>query len=157
MKTLEIWLNEYGESHQNPTNKKVHFLCVPLIYFTIIALLYSLPFSFVDFGWLEINIATIIGVLVVIYYITLSPVLAFGMFLFTLLCLLVSNAILQASGSKLNLAIISLILFILAWIIQIWGHKVEGKKPSFFKDLQFLMIGPAWVITYLFKKIGIQP
>lgn len=157
MKSLEIWLNEYGESHQNPTNKKVHFLCVPLIYFTIMALLYSLPFSFANLGWLEINIATIVAVLVVVYYIALSPVLAFGMFLFTLLCLVVSNVILLATGSKQNLALISLVLFILAWIIQIWGHKVEGKKPSFFKDLQYLMIGPAWVITFLLKKIGIQP
>jgi uncharacterized membrane protein YGL010W len=157
MKSLNVWLQEYGESHQNPTNKKVHFLCVPLIFFTIMALLYSLPISFANLGWIEINVATIIAVLVVVYYISLSPILAFGMFLFTLLCLMVSNAILLATSSKQSLAIISLVLFILAWIIQIWGHKVEGKKPSFLKDLQFLMIGPAWVITFLFKKIGIQP
>ena len=33
----------------------------------------------------------------------------------------------------------------IAWIGQFIGHKIEGAKPSFFEDLQFLLIGPAWV------------
>lgn len=156
MKSLDIWLKEYGESHQNPTNKKVHFLCVPLIFFTVISLLYSIPFSFSNLGWMEINIATIVAVAVVVYYFFLSPILAMGMMVYTFICLLASNAIILASGSKTGLVIVSIIIFVLSWIIQIWGHQVEGKKPSFFKDLQFLMIGPAWVISFLFGKMGIK-
>lgn len=44
-----------------------------------------------------------------------------------------------------HLLAINLTLFILAWIGQFYGHHVEGKKPSFFQDLQFLLIGPLWV------------
>ena len=39
-------------------------------------------------------------------------------------------------------------IFVVAWIGQFYGHKVEGKKPSFFKDLQFLLIGPVWCMDY---------
>lgn len=37
-------------------------------------------------------------------------------------------------------------IFVVAWIAQFYGHHVEGKKPSFFADLQFLMIGPLWLL-----------
>jgi len=31
MKTIEEWFEEYGESHQNKTNKIIHWICVPTI------------------------------------------------------------------------------------------------------------------------------
>lgn len=49
----------------------------------------------------------------------------------------------------------ALTLFVLAWAGQFWGHKVEGKKPSFFKDIQFLLIGPAWLLSFLYRRFGI--
>ena len=60
--------------------------------------------------------------------------------------------------SKLSypLWLISVIIFILSWAGQFYGHKIEGKKPSFFKDIQFLMIGPLWLLSKLYKKIGIS-
>jgi len=153
MKTLDQWLSEYGESHQNPTNKLVHWFCVPVIYWTVIALLWgiSLPFAIAGF---QMNVAIIISMLVVIYYATLSITLSFGMMLYTAACLLLSNFL--AQNVAFPLWGIALIVFILAWIAQFWGHNVEGKKPSFLKDLQFLMIGPAWVMSFLFRKVGIQ-
>ena len=51
---------------------------------------------------------------------------------------------------------VSIGIFVLARMGQFYGHKLEGAKPSFFKDLQFLMIGPAWVISFLYKKFGIN-
>jgi uncharacterized membrane protein YGL010W len=44
--------------------------------------------------------------------------------------------------------------FVLAWIGQFIGHKIEGKKPSFFKDVAFLLIGPAWLMSFIYKKLG---
>jgi uncharacterized membrane protein YGL010W len=51
---------------------------------------------------------------------------------------------------------VCLALFIVAWIFQFIGHKIEGKKPSFFKDLQFLLIGPAWLLSFIYQKVGIR-
>jgi uncharacterized membrane protein YGL010W len=45
----------------------------------------------------------------------------------------------------------SLLIFVVAWVGQFYGHHIEGKKPSFLKDLQFLLIGPAWVLEKLSK------
>ncbi|MBX2904042.1 MAG: DUF962 domain-containing protein [Chitinophagales bacterium] len=156
MKTIQNWLDEYAVSHQNPTNKKVHFVCVPVIFFTIVGLLYSIPFpQLVDLKIVEFNVATIALVLVTLYYLRLSVSLAIGMFLFSFLCLVISQSIVLQS-SKSVLAITCVILFIMAWIFQFWGHNIEGKKPSFLKDLQFLMIGPAWIMSFIYKKLGIS-
>ena len=156
MKTIQNWLDEYAVSLQNPTNKKVHFVCVPVIFFTIVGLLYSIPFpQLVDLKIVEFNVATIVLVLVTLYYLRLSVSLAIGMFLFSFLCLVISQSIVLQS-SKSVLAITCVILFIMAWIFQFWGHNIEGKKPSFLKDLQFLMIGPAWIMSFIYKKLGIS-
>lgn len=153
MKTLDQWLTEYGESHQNPTNKLVHWFCVPVIFWTVVALLWSIPLPFSIAGF-PMNAAIVVSVLVVAYYATLSVVLTIGMALYTAACLVLSSFIQQNAGFPLWA--IALIVFIVAWILQFWGHNIEGKKPSFIKDLQFLMIGPAWVMTFLFRKLGIN-
>lgn len=156
MKSIEQWLSEYGESHQNATNKLIHWFCVPTIYFTIIGLLYSIPVEFGSIASIKINIGSIVAVLVFIYYSLLSVKVALGMLLFTIGCLGLSEFIFQSTGGSLGLAITCIILFVLSWILQFYGHHVEGKKPSFIKDLQYLMIGPAWVISFFYKKLGVQ-
>jgi uncharacterized membrane protein YGL010W len=38
--------------------------------------------------------------------------------------------------------------------VQVWGHKVEGKKPSFVDELVFLLVGPMFVSIELAHKVG---
>ena len=154
MKSINQWLDEYAVSHQNPTNKMVHFVCVPVIFFTVVGLLYSirLPFEFAP-GY-PVTVAHIVTVLVAIYYFILSVPLAIGMVLYSALCLVLCGLIQKASNG--NLVWVSIGLFVAAWIAQFWGHNVEGKKPSFIKDVQFLMIGPAWIMSFIYKKIGLS-
>ena len=52
--------------------------------------------------------------------------------------------------------IVFVAVFTLSWIGQFYGHKIEGKKPSFLKDLQFLLIGPIWLLHFILKKCGIR-
>lgn len=47
-------------------------------------------------------------------------------------------------------------VFVITWIFQLIGHKIEGKKPSFLKDIQFLLIGPIWLLGFILKKTGIR-
>ena len=56
---------------------------------------------------------------------------------------------------KENSWIIYLSIFVITWIFQFIGHKIEGKKPSFLKDLQFLLVRPIWLLHFILKKIGI--
>lgn len=152
MRTIDAWLNEYGESHQNPTNKLVHWICVPSIFFSVVGLLYSVKLPLTIAEGLSLNLAMVVLALVSLYYLRLSLTLAVGLLLFAGLCLYLAQ---QIENQGFVLWQVSLGIFVIAWIGQFWGHKVEGKKPSFFKDLQFLMIGPAWLMHFIYKKIGI--
>jgi uncharacterized membrane protein YGL010W len=157
MRKIDELLEEYGESHQNETNKAIHWICVPLIFFSVVGLIASIPSEivqrFLGEGNPYANWAAVVMILVLIYYVSLSVPLSFGLFLFALLCLYVARLIGQFSGAPLWL--VSIIIFVVAWIGQFYGHKVEGKKPSFFKDLQFLLIGPAWLMHFIYRKLGI--
>ncbi|QSE97688.1 Mpo1 family 2-hydroxy fatty acid dioxygenase [Fulvivirga lutea] len=157
MRRIDELLSEYGESHQNETNKLIHWICVPSIFFSIVGLIWSIPSGFLQSNVAAspyANWATIVLVLVLAYYIALSWPLAIGMAAFSFLCLVAANALSQVSIAPLWA--LSVGIFVVAWIGQFYGHKVEGKKPSFFKDVQFLMIGPAWLMHFIFKKIGIR-
>jgi len=157
MRRIDALLEEYGSSHQNPTNKRVHWICVPAIFWSVVALIYSIPNDSLTYifgtGYLD-NWAVIVLGVVMIYYLTLSIPLGIGMFFVAVIG--ISIARLADQANFLPLWAIALIVFTAAWIGQFWGHKVEGKKPSFFKDLQFLLIGPAWLMHFIFKKIGIS-
>ena len=131
-RSLEQWLAEYAVSHQNPLNKKIHWLCVPTIFVSILGMGMSLSV------WFTLVATALVG----IFYLGLSKQLFFAMGIFTLLCL--SVMAFMPLGFKFWA-----LVFVVAWIGQFIGHKVEGKKPSFFEDLQFLLIGPAWVANSL--------
>ena len=91
--------------------------------------------------------------MILLYYIRLSLVMAIGMFIIGF-ALLAGNSYID-TNFETPLWKTSLIIFVVAWIGQFIGHKIEGKKPSFFQDLQFLLIGPAWLMHFLYKKAGI--
>jgi len=157
MRKIDQLLSEYGESHQHETNKAIHWICVPLIFLSIVGLIASIPpgplpsmlGSSIFSTW-----ATVAMLLVMLYYLSLSFSLTIGMVLFSVICLVIVNFL-----SKLQFAplwLVCIVIFVVAWIGQFYGHKVEGKKPSFFKDLQFLLIGPAWLMHFIYKKIGIN-
>jgi uncharacterized membrane protein YGL010W len=156
MRKIDQLLSEYGESHQNVTNKTIHWICVPAIFFSIVAMIASIPSGFLQniFGGIAmLNWATVLLVLVMIYYVSLSLPLSVGMLVFSLLCLWAIRALVSVFATPLW--IIALIIFVVAWIGQFYGHKIEGKKPSFFKDLQFLLIGPAWLMHFIYNKLNI--
>ncbi|PRY87907.1 DUF962 domain-containing protein [Mongoliibacter ruber] len=157
MRKIDELLYEYGLSHQNETNKTIHWICVPAIFFSIVGLIFSIPSSSISnlmpFLGNFANWATLTLIVVLFYYVSLSPPLALGMFFFSAICLALANFI--SLISPFPLWTISIFIFVVAWVFQFYGHKIEGKKPSFLKDLQFLMIGPAWLMHFIYKKLGL--
>lgn len=157
MRKIDSLFQEYGLSHQNPTNKLIHWFCVPAIFFSIVGMFFSIPPDplpdLLSFMGSFANWATIVLGLVLIYYLMLSFPLTLGMLFFSAMCLAVANFINLVFPGKLW--IISLSIFAIAWIMQFYGHKIEGKKPTFFRDLQFLLIGPAWLMHFIYKKWGL--
>jgi uncharacterized membrane protein YGL010W len=154
MRTLTEWLGEYGESHQNATNKLLHWICVPPIVLSVLGLLWSIPVpqSFAALSpWL--NWATISVVLALVYYLVLSPALTLGIALgFGVMLFIVQSL----DTLPWPLWATSIAIFVVGWIGQFIGHAVEKKRPSFFKDMQFLLIGPLWLIAALYRWLGIR-
>jgi uncharacterized membrane protein YGL010W len=155
MVTITWLLDKYGESHQNATNKLIHWICVPSIVFSLFAVLYAIPFP-VERS-LFTNWAFILYAASSLYYLRLSLPIAFGMLLVCGAMLWGVDAIYHNVGNDaVTLGYVALGIFVVAWIGQFIGHKIEGKKPSFLEDLQFLMVGPAWLLSFIFKKIGVK-
>lgn len=151
---MQWFLDKYGESHQNSTNKLIHWICVPSIMLSLLGLLYAIPFPG-ERGLLT-NWAAVFLALALLFYLRLSIPLFLGFVLISLGLLWAVNRIYLAVDAQAGqLALVSLAIFVVAWIGQFIGHKIEGKKPSFFEDVQFLLIGPAWLLHFIYRKVGI--
>jgi len=151
IRLVDRFLEEYGESHQNRTNKIIHWFCVPVIFWTVVALLWAVPSP----EWMGgLNWAMVILGLTTVYYAYLSFPLAIGMVAFSLACM--ASVMQYLTLTDFPLWQFALIVFVVAWIGQFIGHAIEGKKPSFVKDLQFLLIGPAWLMHFIYRQTGIR-
>ena len=146
MKGIEEWFEEYGQSHRHPANVAIHKLAVPGIYLCSLGLLWSLPAGPLPAG---LNWAAVAAIPVLAFYLQLSFALFVGMAGLTALGLAFCH---QWQGPLLWPA---LFIFVLLWVAQFVGHRIEGKRPSFLADLQFLLIGPAWVLASLYRRLGI--
>ena len=154
MRKIDLLLLEYGESHVNRLNKLIHWICVPVIVWAVVALLWSIPFPLkIGSGIVPLNWAVIALVFAQIYYFRLSRRLGMGLLLYNLVMLWITAGVEQASPWPLWQVAVA--LFVLAWVGQFIGHIFEGKRPSFFKDVQFLLIGPAWLMSFLYRSAGL--
>ena len=154
MKPAQRWLDEYGESHQNPLNQKIHWICVPLIMLSLVALLSLLPLKLAMLNQYPIlnHSGFLLVVIASLYYFFLSIPLFAGMIPVSALMLFAVDFLALV---PLPLWQTATAIFVLAWIGQFYGHKIEGKKPSFLKDVQFLLIGPLWLLSKLYRRYGI--
>ena len=155
MRTADQWLTEYGASHHNPINEALHWICVPVILWCVLGLLWITPFpSGVRAVIPWANWATVISLFAILYYALLSVRLALGIVPLLALMLLSLDALSRHTLAPLWLICVT--LFALAWIGQFIGHAIEKKRPSFFKDVQFLMIGPMWLLANIYRRLGIS-
>lgn len=139
MRKVDELFDRYGESHRHPTNKLIHWVCVPLITWSVLALLWALsPIA-----------AYVLIALSIAFYAWLSPVIAVGMLGVT--AALVYPIMLLGT----HVLVAAAIVFVVAWIGQFIGHKIEGRKPSFFDDVKFLLVGPAWLLGHFYRRVGI--
>lgn len=158
-KELTAWFDEYALSHQHPTNVLLHKICVPTITVTLLAMLWALPIipkqfrhtiSISQVGLLN---PSLVLVPILGFYWHLSQPMAIAM---AILFLCVIGVLIVSEKQHVRIFRWALIVFLLAWIGQFIGHELEGKKPAFFKDLQFLLIGPLWTLAHVFRFFGLD-
>jgi uncharacterized membrane protein YGL010W len=139
-RTIDVLLEQYADSHRNPTNELIHFVCVPVIVFTLLGILWSIHPA--------VALLACLGALA--YYMKLSRPFALGM------CLMSAVMLgLLALMPPMTVLPLSIAIFVVAWIGQFIGHKIEGKKPSFLDDVRFLLIGPLFVLGFLYRRLHV--
>ena len=148
MRSLQTWFDEYAESHRDPTNVAIHWVCVPAIMFATLGLAFALPRP----G--GVNWAMLLIVLALTWYALLSWRIALGMALVTALMVAAMHPL---ASLPWPFWWSCAAIFAAAWIGQFVGHRIEGRKPSFLKDLAFLLVGPAWLLAKLYRRIGLSP
>lgn len=156
MRKIDHLFSEYAESHQNSTNKTIHWICVPLIFWSILGFISLIPSPhiFIEYFGM-ISIVSLVAIfLVTFFYFRLSWRIALIMVFIMLLMEHLVYFINIEFQHKSWICFLS--VFVLSWIGQFYGHKIEGKKPSFLKDLQFLLVEPIWLLHFILKKFGIK-
>lgn len=141
VRNIDRLLHHYALSHQHPSNEKIHFVCVPVIVWTVLGLCWAIH------PWFAIGSV----VVALLYYWYLSPHFALGMALMASVMLGILFALPQH-----RVLPVAAVIFVLAWIGQFVGHKIEGKKPSFFEDVRYLLIGPLFVLSFLYRRWQIK-
>lgn len=135
---IDVLLARYAESHRNPVNELIHFVCIPAIVFSLLGILWAI----------HPVVALLVVAAALVYYVRLSRPFALGMAAMAAMMLGLLNML--PAGTVL---VTSIGVFVLAWIGQFIGHHIEGKKPSFFDDLRFLLIGPLFVLSFLYRRM----
>ena len=137
-RAIDVLLARYGESHRNPVNELIHIVCIPAIVFSLLGMLWALHPA----------VALLVAAAALAYYVTLSRAFALGMGVMVGAMLLVLAMLPDGTVLPTSIGV-----FVAAWIGQFVGHHIEGKKPSFFDDLRFLLIGPLFVLSILYRRI----
>jgi len=152
MRSVHDWFASYGADHQNPTNRLIHWICVPAILWAAIAMLWCLPVPASIGGpglWCAL---LMVGALT--FYWRLSRPLGAAMIALFIALALLTEALYRTLGAT-HLLWLAIGVFAAAWIGQFYGHILEGRRPSFFTDLAYLLIGPAWLVGKVLRRFGV--
>jgi uncharacterized membrane protein YGL010W len=152
MRDAATWFDNYAADHQNPTNRLIHWICVPAITWTVVALIWLIPVP----GWLgRPGLWSVLAMFLAFcfYYYRLSRKIGLAMAGAFLSLALVTDSLYRSIGSS-DLLWLAVGVFVVAWIGQFIGHTIEGRRPSFLTDLQYLLIGPAWLMSKALSRFG---
>ena len=141
MRRIDRLFARYGESHRDRRNKAIHWVCVPLIMWSVLAALWA---------WTPAAAVTV-TILALAFYVWLSPPLALGMLGITAAMLAPMTALTPRA-----LMAVAITIFVGAWLGQFVGHRIEGRKPSFLEDVVFLLVGPAWLLADVYRRLNLR-
>ena len=149
---IDRWFANYSGDHRNDTNQWIHVFAVPAILWSVIALLWCIP---VVGSWFRAGLWAALAMFFAwSFYFRASRRLGTGMLAVFVVMAWATRWLHAAIGTTALLELATGV-FVIAWIAQFVGHRIEGRKPSFLTDLTYLLIGPAWVLAKLYRKLGL--
>lgn len=153
-RAIDRWFASYSHDHRNPVNQRIHVVAVPLILWSVVALLWCVPVP--PGGWFKPGIFAALAMFFAwSFYFRASRALGIGMLAVFVALSWLTRWLYLALGAR-QLLYVAVGVFVLAWIAQFAGHKVEGRRPSFLTDLTYLLIGPAWVLAKAYRALGLR-
>lgn len=152
-RSMRDWLESYSQDHQHPTNRLLHWICVPLIVWSVLALLWTIP---VPPTLLRPGAWAVLAIVLAFAWYwkhshRLGAALLVALAIFALICAGVFDRL-----GPMSMRWLAVGVFVGAWVGQFIGHVFEGRRPSFFTDLAYLMVGPAWLMDKLLNRIGLK-
>lgn len=152
MRDMHQWFGSYAADHRNPTNRAIHWVCVPVIMWAVIAALWTIPSTT---AWTRPGAWAVLAMfLAFLFYRRLSRKLGYAMGIAFIVSGAIASALYNALGPR-ALLIVAAVLFVAAWIGQFIGHAIEGRRPAFLTNVVQLLIGPAWLMGKLLRRLGI--
>lgn len=153
MRSIHDWFASYSADHKSPANRAIHWLCVPAIVWAVAAMLWVIPVpAMIGRQGLWAAAAMLAAF---VYYQRLSRPIALAMALVFIITALLCEGLLRLLGDS-GLLWLAVAVFVLAWAGQFIGHRLEGRKPTFFTNLAYLLIGPAWLSSKVLRRLGIR-
>jgi uncharacterized membrane protein YGL010W len=155
---IDLIIDQYDAFHQRPGNRFINYICIPLIVFSVVGFVWSLPFPSLKFlgvynGYL--NWASFLIAFSIYYYMRLAPVLSYIMLLI-LFAITFGVTQLQALQKGFLLPQVCIFIFIICNIAQFIGYRIEGKKPTFSDEFKFMLTAPVWLLSLVLKRVGVK-
>ena len=153
MSETESWLERYEVNHRDLTWPWIYWAAVPMVVVGTVGALWSLPVpqEFYDISPL-LNWGSAFLMVTTVYYFIISVSIAIGLLPFVMSIAFVH---MWLPGSGFSAVRVSLGL-LLAGIIGLWlGHRNKRGFGALIEDVQTIMIGPAWLLSVLYKRLGI--
>lgn len=152
MRSVNEWFGNYSKDHRNPTNRLIHWICVPAILWSVLAALWVIPVP-PSIGrpgfWCGMAMIAAFA-----FYWKMSKPIGIAMLIVFVVLGLITEGLYRTIGPT-DLLWLAIGVFVVAWIGQFIGHIIEGARPSFFTDLAYLLIGPAWLAGKLMRRMNI--
>jgi uncharacterized membrane protein YGL010W len=150
---IDRWFASYAHDHQHPANRLIHWIAVPLILWSVIAILWTIP---VLATWFRPGLWSALAMFFAwMFYYRASRRIGLGMLAVFVAMAWLTRWLYYALGRE-QLLYVAIGVFVVAWVAQFIGHSklFEGKRPSFLTDLRYLLVGPAWLLSKVYRRLG---
>ena len=153
MSDIDSWLQRYEDTHQDLRNPVVYWAAVPMVVVGTVGILWDLPVppEFTGISPL-LNWGSAFLMATTIYYFIISLALAIGMLPFVLG---IASLHEWLATSAVPHAGLSIALLVAGTVGLVLGRLGKGCLKGVIEDFQLMMIGPAWLLSVIYRRFRI--
>ena len=141
----------YTTYHRDHRNRLTHFFGIPAI---IVSLLVVLALVRLGPGS-TISLAGLVAVAAWVLWIVLDRPIGLAMGLFMIPSLALAEWIAATQATAIAWTVFA-VLFVGGWVLQLWGHAYEGRRPALLSNLFQALIGPMFLMAEIFFALGLH-